>query len=247
MAACQVRAGGKVFSKLILFIWRPTCLFLFYGRFMFPFFGFDLITLIKTAGYLGLLGIVFAESGLLIGFFLPGDSLLFTAGFLASQGFFDIRWLVLLCFVGAVLGDSVGYAFGKRTGPLIFKREDSFLFHKNHLERARRFYEAKGGFTIVVARFMPIVRTFAPILAGVGRMRYSTFLFYNIIGGMLWAIGMPVLGYFLGHIIPNADRYIIPIVFSIIILSFLPPLLHFLKDPEDRRRLKSFFLRQKEE
>lgn len=198
-------------------------------------FGFSLPELIKAAGLIGLFGITFAESGLLIGFFLPGDSLLFTAGFLASQGFFNIFVLVAVCFAGAVLGDSFGYAFGKKIGPKIFNREESFFFHKEHLERARDFYEKHGGKTIVIARFMPVVRTFAPILAGVGQMRYRTFLFYNVLGGVIWAIGLTFLGYWLGSVIPNVDRYIVPLVLLIIILSFLPPIIHILRDPEERR------------
>ncbi|MBI4919917.1 VTT domain-containing protein [Candidatus Azambacteria bacterium] len=197
---------------------------------MESFFGFDLATFIKAAGYLGILGIVFAESGLFLGFFLPGDSLVFTAGFLASQGYFNIAILCSICFAGAVLGDSFGYAFGKKTGPKLFKKEDSFLFKKSHLEKARIFYEAYGGKTIVLARFMPIVRTFAPILAGVGEMNYFVFLFYNIIGGALWAVGLSLVGYLLGNVIPNVDRYIIPIVVAIIIASILPPIIHILRD-----------------
>ena len=201
------------------------------------FFGFDLITFIKGAGYLGLLGIIFAESGLFLGFFLPGDSLLFTAGFLASQGYFNVAILAALCFIGAVTGDSFGYAFGRKAGPKIFSREDSLMFKKSHLERARIFYETYGGKTIILARFMPVVRTFAPILAGVGAMNYSVFLFYNIIGGALWAVGMPLAGYFLGSAIPGVDRYIIPIVALIIIVSIAPPALHILKNAEHRAEI----------
>src|SRR3989338_1165858 len=136
---------------------------------------FDLASLVKTAGYLGLFGIIFAESGLFIGFFLPGDSLLFTAGFLASQGYLNIWLLVPLCFAAAVLGDNFGYAFGRRVGPKIFRKEESLLFHKHHLERARTFYERHGKKTIILARFVPFARTFAPILAGIGEMHYRTF------------------------------------------------------------------------
>ena len=199
--------------------------------------GIDLPSFVKTAGYLGLFGIVFAESGLLIGFFLPGDSLLFTAGFLASRGFFNIGFIALLCFLGAVLGDSVGYALGKKTGPMIFQKEESIFFSKRHLERARLFYERHGGKTIILARFMPVIRTFAPILAGVGVMRYRTFLFYNIIGGALWAAGLPFAGYILGAAIPNVDRYLIPIVVGIVALSILPPAIHTLRDKEQRTLL----------
>lgn len=198
--------------------------------------GWDLVSLIKTAGYAGLFAIVFAESGLFIGFFLPGDSLLFTAGFLSSQGFLNIWILMALTFLGAVLGDNFGYAFGARVGPAIFKKEDSLLFHKGHLERARIFYEKNGPVTLVLARFLPVVRTFAPILAGVGKMKYSTFFFYNVLGGALWAVGLSWLGYFLGSTIPNVDRYLIPIILIIIFLSVLPTAIHIIKNREYTRK-----------
>ncbi len=191
---------------------------------------FDLVTLIKTAGYLGVFGMVFAESGLFFGFFFPGDSLLFTAGFLASQDFLNIWVLMLGSFVCAVAGDSVGYAFGRRVGPKIFSREDSRFFHKDHVKKAQAFYERHGKKTIVLARFMPIVRTFAPIVAGVGLMHYRTFLIYNIVGGALWSLGLTGLGYFLGSTIPDVDRYLLPIIALIIFLSILPGLIHFARD-----------------
>lgn len=202
---------------------------------------FDLITLIKTAGYLGVAAIVFAESGLFIGFILPGDSLLFTAGFLASQGFFNPLILITVVFPAAVLGDNFGYAFGRRVGPKIFTREDSLLFHKENLERARMFYEKYGAKTIVLARFLPIIRTFAPILAGVGKMRYATFFAYNLTGAALWGIGISLLGYFLGAMIPGIDRYLVPIVLLIIFVSFLPTAIHVLKDQTYRARIIAFF------
>lgn len=198
---------------------------------------FDLISLIKTVGYLGIFGIVFAESGLLLGFFLPGDSLLFTAGFLASQGFLHIGPLLLLVFFGAVLGDNVGYSFGYKVGPMIFTREDSLLFHKDHLERARVFYEKHGPKALVLARFMPGIRTFAPILAGVGKMHYPTFFIYNIAGGLLWGVGLPLLGYFLGNTIPNIDAYLVPIILLIIFLSVVPTLIHVWRNADERRRI----------
>ena len=193
---------------------------------------FDLISLIKTAGYLGLFGIIFAESGLFIGFFLPGDSLLFTAGFLASQGFLNIWLLAPLTFIAAILGDNFGYAFGRRVGPALFTKDDSILFHKDYLERARIFFEAHGAKTLVLARFLPVIRTFAPILAGVGRMHYRTFFFYNVLGAVLWALGMTWLGYFLGSVIPNIDKYLIPIILAIVIISALPTLIHIIKNRE---------------
>ena len=211
---------------------------------MEAFLGTDLISLIKTAGYLGLFGIVFAESGLLVGFFLPGDSLLFTAGFLASQGYLNIILLVSILFIAAVSGDSVGYAFGRRIGPRLFTRENSFFFHKQHIERAQRYYELHGGKTILLARFMPIVRTCAPVVAGVGRMQYTRFLFYNLLGGALWAAGLTLFGYYLGSAVPHADRYITPIVLAIIFLSCLPVLYHAVSDPEKRNVAVGFLKRK---
>src|SRR3989344_8123407 len=199
--------------------------------------GIDLITLIKTAGYIGIFVITFAESGLFVGFFLPGDSLLFTAGFLASQGFLSIAPLIIIAFLGATTGDSVGYAFGKKIGPHIFTKENSIFFHKDHLVRAENFYNKYGAKTIVIARFMPIVRTFAPILAGVGRMRYGTFVFYNIFGGALWSLGLSGLGYYLGSSIPNIDRYLLPIIAGIIFLSILPGITHIARNKAYRDQI----------
>lgn len=201
--------------------------------------GIDLVTLVKTAGYAGMFFIIFAESGLFIGFFLPGDSLLFTAGFLTSQGYLHIVPLAILTFAGAILGDNFGYAFGRRVGPAIFTKEDSLLFHKDHLAKAQNYYNKYGGKTIVLARFMPIIRTFAPILAGVGKMEYREFLFYNFIGGLIWGLGMPLLGYFLGSTIPNIDRYLIPIVIFIIFASMIPPVWHFMKEKHHREEVRA--------
>lgn len=194
-----------------------------------PFLEIDLVALIQWAGYIGIFVIIFAECGILLGIFLPGDSLLFTAGFLASQGHLNLPLLMFICFAGAVIGDNFGYAFGRRAGPAIFKKEDSFFFHKKHLERAAQFYEKHGGKTIILARFMPIIRTFAPILAGVGRMNYKIFIMYNLVGGALWAIGLTALGYFLGSVIPGVDKYLFPIVLMIIIISMLPGIIASLK------------------
>jgi membrane-associated protein len=191
---------------------------------------FDLPSLIQTVGLIGVIFIVFAESGLFFGFFLPGDSLLFTAGFLASQGFFNIWVLSVLCGIAAILGDSVGYWFGQRVGPRLFNREDSIWFHKRHLERAHAFYAQHGGKAIVLARFMPVVRTFAPIVAGAARMSYPQFLAYNVLGGILWGVGVSWAGYFLGNLIPDVDKYLLPIIALIILVSVLPPAIHFWRD-----------------
>ncbi|MDP2656444.1 MAG: VTT domain-containing protein [bacterium] len=195
---------------------------------------FDLPTFLTHAGYVGLFLIVFSESGLFIGFLFPGDSLLFTAGFLASQGHLNIAIVVFLTMIGAIAGDTVGYAFGHHVGRKLFKRKNSIFFHQDHLKKAQRFYERHGGKTIILARFIPVIRTFAPIVAGMGSMKYSRFLTYNIIGGTLWAAGLSLLGYFLGSLIPNVDRYLLPIIFFIIVISILPGIIHLFRDPASR-------------
>lgn len=193
--------------------------------------------LLQATGYLGLFLIVYVESGLLIGFFLPGDSLLFAAGFLASQGFLNI-WLVIpLIFVAAVLGDSTGYHLGKRFGPRIFNRDAGRLLNKEHIRRSEDFYARHGGKTIIIARFVPIVRTFAPVLAGVGKMTYRQFITYNIVGGFIWAVSVPLLGYFLGNLIPNIEHYLLPIIAGIILLSISPSIWHLIKHPKERDRI----------
>lgn len=202
---------------------------------------FDLPDFIQKVSYAGIFFIIFAESGLFFGFFLPGDSLLFTAGFLASQGILN-EWILLpLVFVAAVLGDNVGYWFGKRVGPKIFNKENSLIFNKKHIEEAQKFYDKHGVKTIVLARFVPVVRTFAPIVAGVGKMHYPTFLTFNMIGGLLWGIGVSLAGLFLGNLIPDVDKYLLPIIALIILLSISPGIVHFLKDEENRRKLKHLF------
>ncbi|OGK87619.1 MAG: hypothetical protein A2X52_00235 [Candidatus Rokubacteria bacterium GWC2_70_16] len=182
----------------------------------------SLADLIRWGGYTVLVAIVFCETGLLVGFFLPGDSLLITAGLVAAAGTLDIWWLNLLLMAAAIVGDSVGYAIGYRTGPRIFTREDSLLFNRRHLIRTREFYERYGGKTIVIARFVPIIRTFAPVVAGVGQMRYRRFVFYNVFGGIGWVASMTWAGYLLGSLIPNISRYIHVVVAIVIVLSVIP-------------------------
>lgn len=200
------------------------------------FLHFDLVQLIQAVGYLGVGGIVFAESGLLIGFLLPGDSLLVTAGLLASHGFFSYPILAVVVFVAAVAGDAVGYTFGRRVGPRIFKRQGSLFFDPEHLQRAEAFYERHGGKAVILARFMPFVRTFAPIVAGVGKMSYPRFAFFNVIGALLWAVGLSGLGYVLGETVPGIDRYILPIIVLILVASASPLLWRVLSDPVERAR-----------
>lgn len=182
----------------------------------------DPVFLIQTLGLLGVIGIIFAESCLFFGFFLPGDSLLFTAGFMAAQGYFNIVILLVGCSVGAILGDNIGYWFGSKVGPKIFTKEDSFFFRKSHIKRTQEFYDRYGSKTVMLARFVPVVRTFAPILAGVGSMNYKTFFFYNVVGGIIWSVGFLSLGYFLGSIIPGVEKYITLVILAIIAISFIP-------------------------
>ena len=190
--------------------------------------------LIGTFGYLGLFFIVFAESGLFFGFFLPGDSLLLTAGLFAYKGEFGMNlWVLLpLLFVAAVLGDNVGYWFGRKAGPLLFSREESLFFRRKNLLAAKAFYDKHGGKTIVLARFMPFIRTFAPIVAGAVEMEYRRFWLFNLIGGFVWAVGVTLAGYGLGSLFPPEvlDKYFLLIVVIVIFLSVLPTAIHIWKD-----------------
>jgi membrane-associated protein len=203
----------------------------------------SLTEIIQTVGYFGVFAMIFAESGMLLGFFFPGDSLLFTAGFLASVNFFDIRLLALGCFIAAVAGDNIGYYIGHRWGRRLFHKKDSLIFHHDHLMRAEAFYEKHGGKTIILARFIPIVRTFSAVVAGVGKMSYLTFLIYDMIGGLLWAVAIPCLGYYLGKSIPDIDKYLIPAIGLIILVSISPGIYHALKTKEQRNKLKKLLQR----
>lgn len=185
--------------------------------------------IIIAFGYLGIAGVVFAESGFLLGLFLPGDSLLFTVGLLASQGFFNIWILIPLAIIAAILGDSFGYYCGRKFGPKIFSRENSIFFNKKYVTQTEAFYAKYGKKTIILARFVPIVRTIAPIFAGVGNMHYPTFISFNIIGGIVWAGGLLGISYFLGSIFPGTERYLSYIIAGIIIISVVPVVKEFLK------------------
>ena len=189
--------------------------------------------------YLGLFGIIFAETGLFVGFFLPGDSLLFAAGVFASLGSQGLQLpiLVVVCTSAAVLGNLVGYAFGRRVGRPLFERPDSRFFRRHHLIAAEAFYERHGGLTIVIARFLPFVRTFAPIVAGVARMDARRYVTYTIVGGVLWGTGLPVLGYVLGEALGDqVERYLLVLIGGIIILSVLPTALHLARENRGRIR-----------
>jgi len=190
--------------------------------------------LIRWGGYTILTAIVFTETGLLIGFFLPGDSLLITAGLVAAAGGLNIWLLNVLLSVAAIIGDSVGYYIGARLGPRLFTREKSLLFNPRHIERTRAFYARHGPKTIVIARFVPIIRTFAPVVAGVGEMEYRRFLFYNVAGGVGWVTSMTWAGYLLGHTIPNIGERIHWVVGIVIVLSVIPIGLEILKERRKR-------------
>ena len=186
--------------------------------------------IIRWGGYTIIAIIIFAETGLFIGFFLPGDSLLVTAGLLASQNYLNIYELLFIASLMAIVGDSVGYNFGKITGPKIFKKDKSLLFAKKHLVQAEEFYKKHGKKTIVLARFVPVVRTFAPIVAGMGKMSYMEFITFNILGGILWVGTMSMIGFFLGRIIPNAKSYLHWIIIGVIFISILPAIIAWIKN-----------------
>lgn len=186
-------------------------------------------------GYIIATAIIFAECGLLVGFFLPGDSLLFTVGILAGQGLFNVWILMGLLLVAAIVGVGVGYGVGAKWGRKLFQREDSHFFKQENLRKAELFYEKHGGKTIILARFIPIIRTFVPVVAGIGRMSLTKLILYNIVGGIVWVVGIVGAGYLLGERIPNVDTYLLPIIFIIVFLSILPGLMEMLKTPERRR------------
>jgi len=197
----------------------------------------DLPALVQWAGYVGLTLIIFAETGLLVGFFLPGDSLLVTAGLLAADPAFGLNlWLLgAILTVAAIVGDTVGYNVGKATGPRIFRREDSLFFHKDHLLKAQAFYEKHGGKTIIIARFMPIVRTFAPVVAGVGRMEYRSFLAYNVVGGVLWIWSMLLTGWILARTVPGVAKHVEKVILLVVFLSILPGIIAWLRERQKAR------------
>ncbi|CAN5179238.1 VTT domain-containing protein [soil metagenome] len=205
--------------------------------------------LIRSYGYIGVFSIIFAETGLMLGFFLPGDSLLITAGIFAEKGSLNIVVLASILFLAATLGNLVGYSIGKHLGKRLFSRDDSRFFHKKHLEMAQSFYQKRGKSAIIIARFMPIIRTFAPVVAGITQMHYPTFVLYSIIGSLLWAVGLSVAGFFLGRYIP--DKYFELVVLIVIFVSLLPGLYELLKHPENRKKLyhhtRRIILRRKDQ
>jgi membrane-associated protein len=192
----------------------------------------DVQQLVRLGGYVGLTAIIFAETGLLVGFFLPGDSLLVTAGLLSTQPQFGLNmWLLgAMLTVAAIVGNTVGYAIGWYSGPKLFKRDDSLLFKKKHLIRANEFFTRHGGKALVIARFMPIVRTFVPVVAGLGRMPLRAYTAYNVLGAVLWIWSMLFIGYFLGRLIPGVENHITKVILVVIFLSLLPGLISWQRE-----------------
>ncbi|HET7718558.1 MAG TPA: DedA family protein [Acidimicrobiales bacterium] len=191
--------------------------------------------LIEAFGTLGLFAIVFAESGLLFGFFLPGDSLLFTAGLLASRGVLNFPVIAVGCALAAIAGDQIGYVIGRKAGPALFRRPESRFFHRKNVDRAKAYFDKNGPRTIILARFIPVIRTFAPVVAGVGQMNYRKFVTYNVVGGVLWGSGVTTAGYLLGESIPDIDRWLLPIIGVIVMVSFIPVGLELLKAFRNRQ------------
>jgi membrane-associated protein len=190
---------------------------------------YDVKSLVIWAGYVGMCFIIFAETGLLVGFFLPGDSLLVSAGLFASTGDLNLLYLNLLLIPSAILGNAAGYWIGYKSGPRLFKREQSLLFRKDYLIKTKEFYDKHGGSTIMITRFMPFFRTFAPIVAGIGQMKYIKFLNYNIVSAVLWILSMTLIGFYLGRTIPNIESHIDIVILIIVFLSLLPAIFKFLK------------------
>jgi membrane-associated protein len=188
--------------------------------------------LVRVGGYVGLTAIIFAETGLVVGFFLPGDSLLVTAGLLSAQPQFGLNVYLLgaILTLAAIIGNSLGYVIGRATGPRLFTRDDSLLFKKRHLYRAQEFYKKHGGKTLVIARFMPIVRTFVPVVAGLAGMPFGAYTAYNVLGAIAWIWSMLFIGHFLGRVVPGIDKHIEPVILVVIALSVLPGLISWYRE-----------------
>jgi membrane-associated protein len=198
---------------------------------------YDVKGLIMWAGYIGLVAIVFSETGLLVGFFLPGDSLLVTAGLFAATGNLNILFLNLLLIPAAILGNIAGYWIGHKSGPYLFKKEQSLFFRKDYLIKTRIFYEKHGASTLIITRFMPILRTFAPIVAGIGGMDYKKFMMYNTVGAIAWVLSLTLVGFYLGRLIPGIEKHIDIVIIIVVVLSMLPGIIKFIKHRLQKRKI----------
>jgi membrane-associated protein len=197
--------------------------------------------LIETGGVIGISLVIFAETGLLIGFFLPGDTLLFAAGFFASQGKISLAWALVGMFLGAVIGNLVGYEIGRRTGPKLFNKDENLLFNKENVTRTQHFFDKYGPLTIILARFVPVVRTLTPLVAGVGGMNYKKFVTYNIIGAALWVPSITFIGYWAGKVLGkyiNIDHYILPVILLATLLTFAISFWHLWREPKSQAHIK---------
>lgn len=183
---------------------------------------FHLIPFIKAIGYLGIFGIIFCETGILVGFFLPGDTLLFSVGVLTYQNYLNFTIAIIVLILAAICGATFGYLVGKKTGPYIFNKENSIFFKRSYVERAHRFFDKYGNVTVFITRYIPILRTFSPTIAGVAKMKFRNFMFYNILGAIAWCLTIVSLGYFLGEKVSNIDRYLLPLIAIACISSFVP-------------------------
>ena len=206
---------------------------------------FDVAHIIESGGLLLIGFIIFAESGLLVGFFLPGDTLLFTAGFFAAQGKLSLGWLIIVLIVAAIAGYEVGYQIGQRFGKRLFTKEEGILFRQEYLHRSQKFYEKHGGKTVTISRFVPIVRTFAPIVAGIGDMSKKRFMAFNIAGAVIWITSVVLLGHWLGKKVPNIDQYLLPVILGAMLLSFGPSIYHIVSDKKTRNKLIAKFRHSK--
>ena len=197
----------------------------------------DFTEIVRTGGLLILFLIIFAESGMMVGFFFPGDTLLFSAGILAAADQLSIVWTIVVIAAAAIIGDNTGYHIGRKLGPRLFKKEDGLIFRKDLIMKAEKFYEKWGTKTMLVAHFIPIVRSFAPVTAGAGKMDYKQFVIYDAIGDIAWAASITLLGYYVGSRIPGVEHYIEPVLIGIILVTLLPTIYHALKDPKIRAKL----------
>jgi membrane-associated protein len=208
---------------------------------------FDVTQLVQAGGLLLIAAIIFAESGMMVGFFFPGDRLLFIAGILAAGGTLPLGWTLLVIAAAAILGDNIGYEIGKRLGPKLFRKKDGIVFRLEHFMRAEKFYEKYGSKTMLVAHFIPVVRTFAPVTAGAGKMPRRKFMIFDAIGDTAWTVLIVLLGYYLGSRVPGIENYIEPVLLAVIVIFLTPTIYHIFKDPKIRGALTSKFRKRAKE
>ena len=198
---------------------------------------FDVTHIVQTGGLLLIALIIFSESGMMVGFFFPGDTLLLSAGILAAAGQLSVVWAIIIIAIAAIAGDNTGYHIGRRLGPRLFKKEDGIIFRHDYIMKAEWFYEKYGTKTMLLAHFVPVVRSFAPVTAGAGKMNYKQFVIFDAIGDIVWAISVTLFGYFVGSKVPGIQKYVDPILVGIVLITLVPTIYHALKDPKIRAKL----------